>query len=92
MALSFLMFFSFHSHQPCPRYCRGTASVEQERLKVSSYSNSSVRAAALLRSAWVSQSISASGGGGGATHFGGIIDAVELHRGRARMIVDDDHT
>ena len=28
----------------------------------------------------------------GARHFGGIIDAVELHRGRARMIVDDDHT
>ena len=25
-------------------------------------------------------------------HFGGIIDGVELHRGRARMIVDDDHT
>ena len=68
------------------------ALVEQERLKVSSYSNSSVRAAALLRSAWVTQSISASGGGGGARHFGGIIDAVELHRGRARMIVDDDHT
>ena len=68
------------------------ALVEQERLKVSSYSNSSVRAAALLRSAWVTQSISASGGGGGARHFGGIIDGVELHRGRARMIVDDDHT
>ena len=63
------------------------ASLVQERPKMSSYSNSSVRAAALLRSAWVTQSISASGGGGGARHFGGIIDAVELHRGRARMIV-----
>ena len=68
------------------------ASLVQERLKVSSYSNSSVRAAALLRSARVTQSVSTGGGGGGATHFGGIIDAVELHRGRARMIVDDDHT
>jgi len=67
------------------------ASLVQERPKMSSYSNSSVRAAALLRSAWVSQSISASGGGGGATYFDGIIDAVELHRGRAHMIVDDDH-
>ena len=69
------------------------ASLVQERPKMPSYSNSSVRAAALLRSAWVSQSVSASGGGGGgATYFGGIIDAVELHRGRARMIVDGDHT
>ena len=67
------------------------ASLVQERPKMSSYSNSSVRAAALLRSAWVSQSISASGGGGGATYFDGIIDAVEFHRGRAHMIVDDDH-
>ncbi len=68
------------------------ALVEQERLKVSSYSNSSVRAATLLRSARVTQSVSMDGGGGGARHRGLIIEAVELHRGRARMIVDDDHT
>ena len=68
------------------------ASLVQERPKMSSYSNSSVRAAALLRSTQATQSASASGGGGVATYFDGIIDAVELHRGRARMIVDDDHT
>ena len=67
------------------------ASLVQERPKMSSYSNSSVRAAALLRSAWVTQSISASGGGGGARHLSGIIDGVELHRGRARMIVVEHH-
>ena len=60
--------------------------------KKHSYSNSSVRAAALLRFTQATQSISASGGGGRAANIDGSIDTVERHRGRGRMIVDGDHT